>query len=78
MQRILFRAYKAKIQFRVGLKKIPLVQVEETVTETVAYERPSYLSFKTVMTEDEVDMLNQGGRPPAFHWKKVTPITDIN
>jgi hypothetical protein len=77
MFRVLLRHYKPKIQFRVGKKKIPKVEAVTSEEQPEVYTKPSYLSFKRILTQEEIDLLNQGGENPKVHWKKVTPLTDI-
>jgi hypothetical protein len=78
MIRGLLRYYKPKIQFRVGQKKLPQVKVENEEEMPVSYEKPSYLNNRKILSDEEIDLLNQGGRAPAVHWKKVKPLTDIS
>lgn len=80
MIRTLQRWYRPKIQFRVGHNK-KNVQKNDNVEETetpVSYEKPFYLSLKKPLTNEEIDLLNQGGVSPAVHWRKVQPLTDIH
>ena len=74
----IFRSYKPKIHFKKGLKSNKSVETQEVSKQVEIYQRPQYLSFKKELTNDEIDMLNQGGRPPSTNWKKIPPLTDIH
>lgn len=77
MFKSLIQNYRPKIQFRVGMKNALQVENQPIQAPVEIYEKPSYLLFKKKLTEDECEMLNQGGRSPAIPWKKIAPITDI-
>ena len=74
----IFRSYKPKIHFKKGLKSNVPVETEEVAKQVEIYQKPQYLSWKKELTNDEIDMLNQGGRPPAINWRKIAPLTDIH
>lgn len=78
MIRGLLRFYRPKIQFRVGQKKVPQAKEMQEVEVVASYEKPSYLEYRKNLNDEEIDLLNQGGKAPAVHWKKITPITDIH
>ena len=78
MIRGLLRFYRPKIQFRVGQKKEPQAKEMQEVEVVASYEKPSYLEYRKNLPDEEIDLLNQGGKPPAVHWKKVASITDIH
>ena len=77
ISRIIFRTYKPKIHFKTG-KKSTHRFVEEQPAEVVEHHKPQYLTLKKRLTDEEIDLLNQGGRAPSIAWKKITPITDIH
>jgi hypothetical protein len=77
MIRRIFSTYRPKIQFKKGTKSKPVVQIE-AAPSVYEYQTPKYLALKKKMTDEEIDILNQGGKAPAVSWKKIAPLTDIH
>jgi hypothetical protein len=78
MLRRIIRSYRPKIQFRKGGKSNQFDQSEPSPTIPEEYTQPKYLLLERRMTEEEIDLINQGGRSPPINWKKIAPLTDIH